>query len=74
MTRLRARLRSFGLFWYDFLVGDDWRVAALVVAGLAATALVAHLARVAAWWLLPLVAIAALAWTLHRATKGKPGG
>ena len=32
-----AALRGFGRFWYDFVVGDDWRIAAgivvLVVAG-----------------------------------------
>jgi hypothetical protein len=32
-----AALRAFGRFWYDFVVGDDWRIAAgivlLVVAG-----------------------------------------
>ncbi len=61
-------LRSFGAFWYDFIVGDDWQVAALVVAGLGLTALVAHTAHVNAWWLLPLFAFAALAWSLHRAT------
>ena len=32
------QLKSFGAFWYDFIVGDDWHVAALVVIGLAATA------------------------------------
>jgi hypothetical protein len=31
-------LRSFGAFWWDFIVGDDWRVAAGVVAALAVTA------------------------------------
>jgi hypothetical protein len=61
------RLKSFGAFWYDFIVGDDWHVAALVVAGLALTAVLAHAARVNAWWLLPLVVVAALAWSLHRA-------
>ena len=25
------RLKSIGAFWYDFVVGDDWRVAAVVV-------------------------------------------
>jgi hypothetical protein len=61
------RLKSFGAFWYDFIVGDDWHVAALVVAGLALTAALAHAAHVNAWWLLPLIAVAALAWSLHRA-------
>ena len=62
-------LKSFGAFWYDFVIGDDWHVAALVAAGLALTALLARVAHVNAWWLLPLVAFAALAWSLHRATN-----
>jgi len=64
-------LKQFGLFWYDFVVGDDWRVAALVVAGLAVTAVLVHVAGVNAWWLLPLCAFAALGWSLHRATATK---
>jgi hypothetical protein len=32
-----SRLRAFGRFWWDFVVGDDWRVAAVVVAATAAT-------------------------------------
>ena len=55
-------------FWYDFVVGDDWHVATLVVAGLALTAVLAHVAKLNAWWLLPVIAVAALAWSLHRAT------
>ena len=65
------QLKAFGAFWYDFIVGDDWRVAALVVAGLALTAILTHVAKVNAWWLLPVVAIAALAWSLHRATAAR---
>ena len=33
-----SALRSFGRFWYDFIVGDDWRIAAGVTAVLAAGA------------------------------------
>jgi hypothetical protein len=62
------QLKAFGAFWYDFIVGDDWHVAALVVIGLAATAILTHAAKVNAWWLLPVVAFAALVWSLHRAT------
>jgi hypothetical protein len=62
------QLKAFGAFWYDFIVGDDWQVAALVVAGLALTAVLVHAAHVNAWWLLPLIVVAALAWSLHRAT------
>jgi hypothetical protein len=64
-------LKSFGAFWYDFVIGDDWQVAALIVAGLAVTALLTHVAGVNAWWLLPLCALGALAWSLRRATSGK---
>ena len=62
-------LRSFGAFWYDFVIGDDWRGAAAVVLALALTAVLVHGAGLNAWWLLPLAAIAALGWSLRRAIK-----
>ena len=34
-------IRAFGAFWWDFIVGDDWRVAAGVAVGLAITAFLA---------------------------------
>ena len=61
-------LRSFGAFWYDFVIGDDWRGAAVVAVALAAIALLVHVAGVNAWWLLPAAVIAALGWSLRRAT------
>jgi len=27
-------LRSFGQFWYDFIIGDDWKIAVAVVLAL----------------------------------------
>jgi len=33
-----AFVRGFGRFWYDFIVGDDWKIAAGVVAALGITA------------------------------------
>ena len=65
-----AWLRSFGAFWYDFVIGDDWRGAAVVVLALALTALLVHTAGVNAWWLLPAGVIAALGWSLRHAVKG----
>jgi len=32
-------VRAFGRFWYDFIVGDDWRIALGVTVVLAAGAL-----------------------------------
>jgi hypothetical protein len=28
-------LKSFGAFWYDFIIGDDWKIAVAVVTALA---------------------------------------
>src|SRR5215472_564615 len=69
--RLMNRIKAFGAFWYDFVIGDDWRLAALVVLGLALTAILTHVAGVNAWWLLPVFVLAALAWSLHKATTSK---
>lgn len=62
------QLKAFGAFWYDFIIGDDWQVAVIVVLGLVLTALLTHVAKVNAWWLLPAGVFAALAWAVHRAT------
>ena len=35
-------LKTFGLFWYDFVVGDDWTIALAAVAAVALTAFAAH--------------------------------
>jgi hypothetical protein len=57
---------AFLRFWYDFIVGDDWRVAAGVVGALALTAALAH-HGVAAWWLMPAAVVAILLGSLRRA-------
>lgn len=53
-------LVAFARFWYDFVVGDDWRVACGVAIALPVTAIAAH-SGVAMWWLLPLVVAGLLA-------------
>lgn len=30
-------LKAFGQFWYDFIIGDDWKIAVAVVLALALT-------------------------------------
>ena len=66
-------LRSFGVFWWDFVVGDDWRVAAGVACALAATVVLVHWG-VNAWWLLPAAVVLVLVDSLRRATKGRDPG
>jgi hypothetical protein len=66
------RLKSFAAACADFVIGDDWHVAALVLAGLALTAVLTHVAHVNAWWVLPFFALAALAWSLRRAAATQP--
>jgi hypothetical protein len=61
-------VRSFGAFWWDFIVGDDWRVAAGVIAALGLTAFLAH-RDIAAWWVLPAAVALLLAESLRRATR-----
>jgi hypothetical protein len=62
-------LKSFGRFWWDFIIGDDWRVAVGVIGALGLCAMLVSLS-VAAWWLLPLAVLALLAESLRRAARG----
>ena len=57
---------AFLRFWYEFIVGDDWRVAAGIVAALALTALLAH-HGIAAWWVMPAAVVVILVGSLRRA-------
>jgi hypothetical protein len=58
-------LKNFGRFWYDFIVGDDWTVAAGVIVALAVTALLAH-NGIGDWWLMPPAVAALLGFSLWR--------
>jgi lysylphosphatidylglycerol synthetase-like protein (DUF2156 family) len=60
-------IRAFLLFWVDFVVGDDWTVAAAVAAALLGTWGLLR-AGVDAWWLTPVVAVLATVVSLRRTT------
>ena len=64
-------MKRFGAFWYQFIVGDDWRITASVVFGLGLTALLVHIAHLQAWWLLPVMVIAMLTLSLWLETRRK---
>ena len=63
-----SRLRSFGRFWWDFVVGDDTRTAAGLAVALGLTWLLEH-EHVSAWWLLPVAVPLLLADSLRRESR-----
>jgi uncharacterized protein (DUF58 family) len=66
-----AYLRNFLLFWFDFIVGDDWVIATgVVIALLAATQLSQR--GLSAWWLVPVAVAALLAVSIWRGTRRSP--
>jgi hypothetical protein len=73
-----AFLRGFGQFWYDFIIGDDWKIAAAVAItlGLGAVVLVsthppAHLFTVILG--LALMAAFTIALRVDVQRSGRPG-
>jgi hypothetical protein len=64
-----SRIRAFGAFWYDFVVGDDWVVAAGVVLTLTLTAVLSHHSTAALWWLVPAAVLLLLPLSLIRAVR-----
>jgi hypothetical protein len=59
------RVRTFGRFWYDFVVGDDWRLAGSAVVALAVPTVVPQ-GPVPAWVIAPVVIVAALTVSVFR--------
>jgi hypothetical protein len=61
-------MKRFAKFWWDFLVGDDWRVAAGIVVAFGLTALLAA-TSIPAWWVLPLGVATVLWLSLRRVAR-----
>jgi hypothetical protein len=60
-------IRAANAVW-EFVVGDDPMIALGVVVALGATAVIAGTGA-AAWWVMPLAAVALLALSLRRAAR-----
>jgi hypothetical protein len=65
------RIRAFLAFWYDFVIGDDWRVAVGVVVALALT-FVITMAGAPGWWVLPAAVAVLLPLSLWRVARRPP--
>jgi membrane protein implicated in regulation of membrane protease activity len=61
-------INAFVLFWYDFIVGDDWVIAVGVVLALVGTYQLTR-SGVNAWWLMPFAVVVLLAISLWRLTR-----
>jgi membrane protein implicated in regulation of membrane protease activity len=74
MMRIMSWVVGFGRFWYRFIVGDDWTVAAAVAIGLVSTFLL-NKVQFPAWVVIPLVVIVILRVSVQRSkrTKGNVG-
>jgi hypothetical protein len=62
-------LVAFGRFWYDFVIGDDWRIAVGVVLAIILTEVLSH-NDITAWWVLPTAVIGLLGMSLGRHETG----
>jgi hypothetical protein len=61
-----SRVRAFGEFLYEFVIGDDWRIAAAVVVALALTAVAG------VWWILPVIVAMILGVSLWSVARARP--
>ncbi len=57
---------AVGRFWYEFIVGDDWRIATGVVAALGITAFLARTTALPVWWVVVVVVLALLPLSIRR--------
>ena len=67
-SRIGAHVRAFGAFWYDFIVGDDWRVALAVVGALLLTFLLSG-TSIPVWWIVPAAVLVILPTSLLHAVR-----
>lgn len=69
-TGMRRRTSAFVAFWYDLIVGDDWRLAIGVITALALTYGLSNTVTVPSWWVLPATVLTLLPTSLWRVANG----
>jgi uncharacterized membrane protein len=62
--------KSFALFWYGFIIGDDWIGAIVILAGFAGTYWLAK-EEIVSCWLLPLALLVSVSLSLDRTAHTK---
>jgi hypothetical protein len=73
MGAIGSAVLAVARFIYDFIFGDDWRVAVVIVLGLVVTAWLVS-SGLPAWWLVPLLAIGMTGVSLQRSRPRSPKG
>lgn len=68
-TSVGEALKRFGMFWYDFIIGDDWRVALAIAASFVVTAAFSSAGFGGSWWVVPAVAVLTLPMALARLVR-----
>jgi hypothetical protein len=64
-------IRTFFRFWYDFIVGDDWRIALGVVIAIAVTMVLSHTTDAPTWWIIVAAVAGLLALSIRRAAAAR---
>jgi hypothetical protein len=63
------KLHAFATFWYDFVVGDDWRVALAVTVALALTYTLSRTTDAPVWWIVVAAVAIVLPVSIRRVTR-----
>lgn len=59
-------IKNFISFWYNFIFGDDWLLAVIIICGILLLKILVYLKINNIWWILPLLTIEALIISLYK--------
>jgi hypothetical protein len=68
VSKVSQAVRDLALFIYDFVIGDDWTIAAGIAIAFGATYGLLQTSA-PAWWLMPIAAVVVLAFSVVRANR-----